>query len=327
MQINSGGVPEFLFTVSSAANWPFQAETPSPNALAKGDANLWAVGLSWDGSNPRNGIRKVHQGLSDPAALNLFWAQPHSMLPHFPARWKWSVRWRRILFVPSGPTAVVEPHQLISGTCRHSDNREAQRASRVYLCSNLPVSPVVLSCSNILQVLWLNAQTILSHRGGKLTSWCQQFVSCLLKNNLHFVSRRLCQIGDGRGFSELYTPWQLRVLDSWSLQSETGIVRGDTEGFLLWSLFGLQTGRRILLFKDGDGKLRDAQDTLVLLLTHRVTIGTLNTTFEIENVNLNVKFFFACLEFSPFWESFWLVKILLNKIDQKTGFAILNFSV
>ncbi len=56
-------------------------------------------------------------------------------------------------------------------------------------------------------------------------------------------------------------------------------------------------------------------------------IGTLNTTFEIENVNLNVKFFFACLEFSPFWESFWLVKILLNKIDQKTGFAILNFSV
>ncbi len=54
-------------------------------------------------------------------------------------------------------------------------------------------------------------------------------------------------------------------------------------------------------------------------------IGTLNATFEIENVNLNVEFFFACLDFSPFWESFWLIKILLNKIDQKNRVCYFEF--
>ncbi len=57
------------------------------------------------------------------------------------------------------------------------------------------------------------------------------------------------------------------------------------------------------------------------------TSASSNTTFEIENVNVNLKFFFACFNFSIFYEQFYLLKILLNKIDHKPRLIVLNFSV
>ncbi len=50
------------------------------------------------------------------------------------------------------------------------------------------------------------------------------------------------------------------------------------------------------------------------------TIASLNTTFEIENINVNIKKSFASLDFSTFWKFSYFFKILLNKIDQNPGF-------